>query len=279
MDGKRAGKLLLVEDEHLLRGLIAQFLRGEGFEVIEAADGSRGRRPLLEPGTVRRRAARPEPAASVRRRSLPPDQERAARPAGHDLQCRDPRLPRRRAARTASRSVPDQALSPAGAAGADRRRDVARSTARNRSSAPAPSRTPIWRVGPGHSELRSDLIPWSSRRSWIKIMACRVTWLSRLGHEPREPHRDHTKRYRFAREGRFHGWETAESTGPAATEGSRRTARSDGGRDRRGRRRGRGRGGCRKEAEEEAEGSRPSRRPSRLGPPSRRRGCGSSGSC
>jgi DNA-binding response OmpR family regulator len=42
MSGKRAGKLLLVEDEHLLRGLIAQFLRGEGFEVIEAADGSQG---------------------------------------------------------------------------------------------------------------------------------------------------------------------------------------------------------------------------------------------
>src|ERR1700677_2779180 len=42
MGGKRAGKLLLVEDEHLLRGLIAQFLRGEGFEVVEAADGSQG---------------------------------------------------------------------------------------------------------------------------------------------------------------------------------------------------------------------------------------------
>jgi DNA-binding response OmpR family regulator len=42
MVGKRAGKLLLVEDEHLLRGLIAQFLRGEGFEVVEAADGSQG---------------------------------------------------------------------------------------------------------------------------------------------------------------------------------------------------------------------------------------------
>ena len=39
MDGQRAGKLLLVEDEHVLRGLIAQFLRGEGFEAIEAADG------------------------------------------------------------------------------------------------------------------------------------------------------------------------------------------------------------------------------------------------
>ncbi len=42
MDGKPAGKLLLVEDEHLLRGLIAHFLRGEGFEVVEAADGSQG---------------------------------------------------------------------------------------------------------------------------------------------------------------------------------------------------------------------------------------------
>jgi DNA-binding response OmpR family regulator len=42
MGGKRAGKLLLVEDEHLLRGLIAQFLRSEGFEVVEAADGSQG---------------------------------------------------------------------------------------------------------------------------------------------------------------------------------------------------------------------------------------------
>lgn len=42
MDGNRAGKLLLVEDEHLLRGLIAQFLRAEGFEVVEAADGAEG---------------------------------------------------------------------------------------------------------------------------------------------------------------------------------------------------------------------------------------------
>jgi DNA-binding response OmpR family regulator len=42
MDGKRAGKLLLVEDEHLLRRLIAQFLRGEGFEIVEAADGHQG---------------------------------------------------------------------------------------------------------------------------------------------------------------------------------------------------------------------------------------------
>jgi DNA-binding response OmpR family regulator len=42
MTGKRAGKLLLVEDEHLLRGLIAQFLRSQGFEIVEAADGLQG---------------------------------------------------------------------------------------------------------------------------------------------------------------------------------------------------------------------------------------------
>jgi DNA-binding response OmpR family regulator len=35
----RARKLLLVEDEGILRGLIAQFLRSDGFEVVEAADG------------------------------------------------------------------------------------------------------------------------------------------------------------------------------------------------------------------------------------------------
>ena len=38
----RLGTLLLVEDEHVLRGLIAQFLRGRGYEVVEAADGPQG---------------------------------------------------------------------------------------------------------------------------------------------------------------------------------------------------------------------------------------------
>jgi DNA-binding response OmpR family regulator len=42
MEGKGRGKLLLVEDETVLRRLIAEFLRGEGFDVIEAADGSQG---------------------------------------------------------------------------------------------------------------------------------------------------------------------------------------------------------------------------------------------
>jgi len=42
MSVKRQGKILLVEDESLLRRLIAQFLRGEGFEIVEAADGQEG---------------------------------------------------------------------------------------------------------------------------------------------------------------------------------------------------------------------------------------------
>ncbi|MHC5538079.1 response regulator transcription factor [Singulisphaera rosea] len=39
---KRQGHLLVVEDEHLLRGLVSQFLRGEGFQLVEAADGPEG---------------------------------------------------------------------------------------------------------------------------------------------------------------------------------------------------------------------------------------------
>jgi len=36
------GTLLLVEDEDRLRKLVAQFLRSEGFHVIEAGDGGEG---------------------------------------------------------------------------------------------------------------------------------------------------------------------------------------------------------------------------------------------
>ncbi len=43
VDGaKHRRRILLVEDESLLRRLIAQFLRGEGFEISEAADGREG---------------------------------------------------------------------------------------------------------------------------------------------------------------------------------------------------------------------------------------------
>lgn len=42
MSVNRQGRILLVEDESLLRRLIAQFLRGEGFEIVEAADGREG---------------------------------------------------------------------------------------------------------------------------------------------------------------------------------------------------------------------------------------------
>jgi two-component system OmpR family response regulator len=39
---ERRGTLLLVEDEHILRSLVAQFLASENFRVIEAADGPTG---------------------------------------------------------------------------------------------------------------------------------------------------------------------------------------------------------------------------------------------
>lgn len=42
MESRGRGRLLLVEDEAVLRRLIAEFLRGEGFDVVEAADGTQG---------------------------------------------------------------------------------------------------------------------------------------------------------------------------------------------------------------------------------------------
>lgn len=42
MPTKRQFTILLVEDESLLRGLVATFLRAEGFFVVEAADGPEG---------------------------------------------------------------------------------------------------------------------------------------------------------------------------------------------------------------------------------------------
>lgn len=38
----RSGSLLLVEDEHVLRNLVAQFLRSASYSVVEAADGPEG---------------------------------------------------------------------------------------------------------------------------------------------------------------------------------------------------------------------------------------------
>jgi DNA-binding response OmpR family regulator len=42
MGTTRHGSLLVIEDEHRLRALVAQFLRGEGYHVVEAADGQEG---------------------------------------------------------------------------------------------------------------------------------------------------------------------------------------------------------------------------------------------
>jgi DNA-binding response OmpR family regulator len=47
---ERRGTLLLVEDEAVLRGLVSQFLRGEGYEVAEAEDGGEGVRIYQEGG-------------------------------------------------------------------------------------------------------------------------------------------------------------------------------------------------------------------------------------
>ncbi len=42
MGATRQGRILVVEDESPLRDLIAQFLRVEGFDAVEAADGREG---------------------------------------------------------------------------------------------------------------------------------------------------------------------------------------------------------------------------------------------
>jgi DNA-binding response OmpR family regulator len=46
----RLGTLLLVEDEHILRNLVAQFLRGASYRVVEAADGPDGVAQFRESG-------------------------------------------------------------------------------------------------------------------------------------------------------------------------------------------------------------------------------------
>ncbi|GAC1324907.1 MAG: hypothetical protein NVSMB14_17560 [Isosphaeraceae bacterium] len=39
---ERHATILLVEDEHVLRGLVAQFLQGAGHKVVQAGDGQQG---------------------------------------------------------------------------------------------------------------------------------------------------------------------------------------------------------------------------------------------
>jgi DNA-binding response OmpR family regulator len=47
---ERRSTLLLVEDEAILRSLVSQFLRSEGYEVTEAEDGGEGVRHYLDDG-------------------------------------------------------------------------------------------------------------------------------------------------------------------------------------------------------------------------------------
>ena len=172
MGGKRAGKLLLVEDEHLLRGLIAQFLRGEGFEVVEAADGSEGvsffasMRPFavvlldlnlpLVPGVeVCRRIKSEHPSQPVIICS-------AAILESHITKLREMKV--------------EQFLSkPYHPLDLLTRIDAEMSHAPRRISRAGPAVTHVGLEGQSQAIPNSPpVIPWSSRRSWIRITACRV---------------------------------------------------------------------------------------------------------
>ncbi len=50
MGTNHLGTLLLVEDEDLLRRLVAQFLRMEGFQVVEASNGPEGVERFFDSG-------------------------------------------------------------------------------------------------------------------------------------------------------------------------------------------------------------------------------------
>jgi DNA-binding response OmpR family regulator len=50
MNANRLANLLLIEDEHRLRGLVAQFLRNEGYHVVEAGDGLEGVKRFTDSG-------------------------------------------------------------------------------------------------------------------------------------------------------------------------------------------------------------------------------------
>ena len=67
---ERRVSLLLVEDEDVLRTLVAQFLRNEGFDVREARDGGEGVQAFLDHGPGRPDARRHQDARVQRRRGL-----------------------------------------------------------------------------------------------------------------------------------------------------------------------------------------------------------------
>ncbi len=174
MGGKRAGKLLLVEDEHLLRGLIAQFLRGEGFEVVEAADGSQGvgffasmrpfdvvlldlNLPLLPGVEVCRRIKSEQPSQPVIICS-------AAILESHIAKLRELKVEQFLTKPYHPRDLLD-------------RIDAEISQAQHARFCRRRFRSRVHRSGGPLAAIRHwhRLIPWSSRRSWIRITACRVT--------------------------------------------------------------------------------------------------------
>ena len=222
MEGQGRGKLLLVEDENLLRRLIGEFLRGEGFEVIEAADGLQGvglfsgegpfdvvlldlNLPFLSGVEVCHRIKTQKPLQPV-------------------LICSGAILDNHISALQALNvehflTKPYHPLDLLDRIAIEMSRGLMKGC-RPRSSDPH-------RLEPdGRNRLTApprgtrELIPWSSGSCWIKMISCSCACLSRYLRSCRE---DHTgiKRQSLVREGRFHGWETAESIGPPAAEGGR----------------------------------------------------------
>ena len=133
------GRLLLVEDENLLRGLIAQFLRSEGFELVEAADGREGVERYSSLGPFDVVLLDLNLPVLLRRRGLPADQAGAPRPARDHLQRSDSRWAHGRSGVAESRPVSLQTLPSQGTLEPDRHRvrTQRRTRAARRPSTPA----------------------------------------------------------------------------------------------------------------------------------------------
>ena len=219
------GTLLMVEDEHRLRSLVAHFLRCEGFEVVEAGDGPEGveryadsgpfdlvlvdlNLPVFSGVEVCRRIKRPaRPAGDGLQRRILGDHERALDALGVDHYLTKPYHPEDLIAHIAQEIGPR----------CDRPARVL-------------ARPPIAMTGrrPTAAGNPSPSFDYHDRWNGPSLAPRRGSGTLR--------HRD-----RFSREGRFHGWETAESSRTAAPERRRRATRPDGGRGGRTDRRRRGR--------------------------------------
>ena len=237
MEGTGRGRLLLVEDEGILRRLIADFLRGEGFDVTEAGDGSEGASlyaglgpfdlvlldlnlPLLSGVDVCRRIKAMRPAQPVLICS-------AAILDWHVVALKDLQVDQ-------FLSKPYHPLDLLERI----RRELARPS-RGRDAAVAGAAR-----GTGRPSARGALGPVQAAAGGIKYRFGPVRTPSDVSADGAAGAAPGLFRIASCTKDRLNGWETAESPGTAAAEGGRRTPRPDGRRDRRGRRgsrRGRGR--------------------------------------